>query len=1131
MKLQKLTIHNIASIEDAVIDFEAKPLSSSEVFLITGKTGAGKSTILDSICLALFATTPRLENTNMQGDLPDGEVDVKIDDPRQLMRKNTSEAFVQLTFVGNNGVHYEATWSVKRARNKVDGKIQSKSWQLMNLDTKYTLTKDKEISAEINNAVGLDFKQFCRTTMLAQGEFTRFLNSEDKDKADILEKITGVDVYSKIGVKIYNVTNEKKRVWEEQKHRVEETHTLSKEEIEEKENQLKTLDSQYEEAKAMKNSDAEKYAWLKTEKELSGAVVSAENNLKNANDVINSDDFKAKETLVKEWNATIDARNWMREADEAKRSREKHSREIETLKNEFSGLLGGFNYLVHEENKIKEKHKSVKSFIDSEKSKSSVYDNEQTIVTHLKTIDAGRKNIEEIRAVIDQDTKSLNDLLIPAHTKAENDVKLSAESVDTQASELKSKEDEVNALNLPDLRDKFNDASTLLNNIKFAKEKIEDLTAAKTQHEKVGFDLAKQFDEIGKKTSESQNLEMPIAEAKGKMDAFKETLDKQRDTIDKFAQNMRASLRIGDTCPVCGQRIEKELPHEEFFAELVAKSQSDYDEAKKIYEELAETRINLDAQIKAETDSYNKSKHSFDNDTTVSTAQKKAEEACKSCGILSLDDSTLSSLDKLESQTNEKKESLGSEIKEGEAKERALNELRTSLEAKRRELDVHREKVRRAENAENDCRGKIKNNETLVESKKQDVDSAIGKVAALITVDDWSSDWKDNPVSFAKELTEAAKKYNDFVKDDQRLETKIRESEQERGHISVVIDSVRKSMPEWMNLDAGLEHNVSDLHHKFNEVDNAVVSTLSNLKNADKRYVDNKQQLDTFLTKNELTNEITSLSAYSSDDITRETKSLENARMNAKEKNALHEDAKKRYEEHKAKQPKIAEEETVDVLNERISGYDTRLRIIGEQKGSIKTELEIDSKIQKELGDLKVDTEIKRQEYLKWEKMNSLLGDSTGSKFRKIAQSYVLASLIHSANYYMNTLTDRYTLDVKPGSFVITIRDAYQGFVSRAASTISGGEGFLVSLSLALALSDIGQKMSVDTLFIDEGFGTLSGEPLQNAINTLRTLHTKEGRHVGIISHVEELQERIPVQIQVHQENNNSCSRVTIVSK
>ena len=104
MKFQKLTIHNIASIEDAVIDFEAQPLAGSEVFLITGKTGAGKSTILDAICLALYADTPRLEGTKMEGDTKDGDKTLKIDDPRQLMRRNTGEAFVSLTFIGTTSV-------------------------------------------------------------------------------------------------------------------------------------------------------------------------------------------------------------------------------------------------------------------------------------------------------------------------------------------------------------------------------------------------------------------------------------------------------------------------------------------------------------------------------------------------------------------------------------------------------------------------------------------------------------------------------------------------------------------------------------------------------------------------------------------------------------------------------------------------------------------------------------------------------------------------------------------------------------------------------------------------------------------------------------------------------------------
>jgi len=121
MKLKTLKIHNIASIGDAVLNFDAPPLSDEHLFLITGNTGAGKSTLLDCICLALFADTPRLTDANNKVEM---EEDVKTNDVRQLLRRGAVEAAVELTFDDNAGVTHIAKWTVARARKKLDGKLQ-----------------------------------------------------------------------------------------------------------------------------------------------------------------------------------------------------------------------------------------------------------------------------------------------------------------------------------------------------------------------------------------------------------------------------------------------------------------------------------------------------------------------------------------------------------------------------------------------------------------------------------------------------------------------------------------------------------------------------------------------------------------------------------------------------------------------------------------------------------------------------------------------------------------------------------------------------------------------------------------------------------------------------------------------
>ena len=960
MKLQKLTIHNIASIEDATIDFEAKPLADSEVFLITGKTGSGKSTILDAICLALFANTPRLAGTQMQGGTKDGEADVAIKDPRQLMRRNTGEAFVSLTFTGSNDVHYEAKWSVARARKKVNGNIQSKTWQLTNLDSEIIHTKDNDIKDEIQTAIGLDFGQFCRTTLLAQGEFTRFLNSKDDDKAEILEKITGVDIYSKIGRKVFEVTGQKKTEWEQAQQKIAGMRTLTDEEITAKQEEIAKYEALLEQVKKAGETDKAKLQWIKTEKELAKGVTEASLALQQAQAIVESDDFKKKETLVRQWNATIEARNWLGAMKEAE-----------------------------------------------------------------KTITEGKKKIEECRNTIDSEGKRLTETLQPAFDKAQKEATEAQTALEQQTATLQSQETALDALHLPDLRKSRDNAKELQRNIDITYERIEAYAKEKDRKAKTAKTLEETAAAIEKKLKESADLEPLIHDAKVVMDDRKATLDNQRDTIDKFAQTLRQKLHVGDLCPVCRQEIKTELPHEEELAQLVGGLEKAFKEAESAYQELVNKRNKLDAEIKATQQTYQTSKENFDKDDSVMIAKQKVIDACKACGIEIIDESTPEKLASLKTDTETKLKGLESKISEGTKAEDAIKAQRTALDKANKNLEQLKKAALKAQQDISDCKGKI-----------------------------------------------------------------------------AIAEEVKKSTEQVQ------------------------------LKQAEETLNANKQQLENFLGIHPDLNpeRLTALNALSSQEIIKTQALLEADKNMVLTKKTLKDDADKRLGEHKLTKPELKEEDTDESLVARINENDKTLADISEKKGAINQELKADEENKKQIGHLKEEAEKKQSIYQKWSRMNQLIGDATGNKFRKIAQSYVLNSLIHSANHYMKTLTDRYTLKVAPGTFVISLEDSYQGYVSRAASTISGGESFLVSLSLALALSDIGQKLAVDTLFIDEGFGTLSGEPLQNAINTLRSLHNKSGRHVGIISHVEELQGKIPVQIQVDQEGNLSSSKVKVIT-
>ena len=228
------------------------------------------------------------------------------------------------------------------------------------------------------------------------------------------------------------------------------------------------------------------------------------------------------------------------------------------------------------------------------------------------------------------------------------------------------------------------------------------------------------------------------------------------------------------------------------------------------------------------------------------------------------------------------------------------------------------------------------------------------------------------------------------------------------------------------------------------------------------------------------------------------------------------------------KEPKT--DQPADVLQQQLDDTSALLKTVTQQQGELRATLASDDKLRRDRAALFEQIDAQRQRYDLWQRLSSLIGSADGAKYRKFAQGLTLDHLIYLANRQLIQLHGRYQLSRKVvGDLEMEVLDMWQGDVARDTRTLSGGESFLVSLALALALSDlVSHKTSIDSLFLDEGFGTLDSETLEIALNALDSLNAS-GKMIGVISHVEALKERIPLQIRVAKGVGIGFSTVEVV--
>jgi exonuclease SbcC len=289
MKILAIRGKNLASLAgDFEVALDRPPLDGAGLFAIVGPTGSGKSTILDALCLALYGRTPRLNNHGGTEIRPDDDPEteaVKSNDARALLRHGTPDGFAEVDFLGIDGHPYRARWSVRRARESAQGRLQNEDRSLIRIDTGQPIASGKvrEVGEEIDRLIGLDYEQFTRSVLLAQGEFARFLRADEQERATLLETLTGTELYTQISVLAFRRAKEEDEALKALRTQRETLAILTPEERSDLETERSRLDEEKKGHEAQRKAIDAALAWyaeLRTlredEEKAAGALAASE---------------------------------------------------------------------------------------------------------------------------------------------------------------------------------------------------------------------------------------------------------------------------------------------------------------------------------------------------------------------------------------------------------------------------------------------------------------------------------------------------------------------------------------------------------------------------------------------------------------------------------------------------------------------------------------------------------------------------------------------------------------------------------------------------------------------------------------------------------------------------------------